>query len=110
MHRKEFLQRICDKYQGYFKSPEHFNAWAEDYKLILPEDCDYTEINRKIVLTFSDMYKPPSPAEINKIIQDINLEKHQEAKKFKPIERNGVDPNTVPEILELKKKLGLVSI
>lgn len=104
MNRAELLERLYDKYSKYFTSSEHFNVWAEDYKLILPESIDYSEVYLRIVLEHTDMYRPPAPAEINNIRIELQQKENHKLEKYVPF-NDGVPPTE--EWKKLRKKLGI---
>ncbi len=102
MNRADFLTKFYLKYPKFFSSKELFNEWVEDYKLVLPESMDFKELYKRLVYNHTDMFKPPSPAELDKIRLQIQEEHHQESKKFVPF-NDGVPPSK--EFLDLRAKL-----
>jgi len=97
VNRKQFLEKMMRRFQGYFKTEEQAQQWLDDCLKYLPESVDYAAIDRAVVLCHVSSFNAPTPGWI---YQQWLLIKEQSWQAEKRVELpEGVPPNPEFEAL-----------
>lgn len=71
MTRSDFLKKIFTLYKRCFDE-ENAQTWLDAYKMVLPEEENYDELFRKVLITHDSISQAPTPKFLYDLLKPYN--------------------------------------